>query len=299
MIKDFLTDILIEPSNGLPLKLNSKGNLSTSAQSTEYRVIDDVPVVYTNTESVSSEIHSKNHSAFDYVSHYNNDAEYFDYFSKDEFKATRIERERSRGAVISKVPLAAELILDIGCGGAWVAEYFIPKGKRVISVDISLRNPVKALQTVPHENHAALVADAFHLPVKDGVLDVIIASEIIEHVHDPKVFLSALISKLKKGGMIILVTPNDQQIVYNMCVHCNKPTPSDAHLHSFNKNNFNLYMPAGGKLISITSFSNKYLTKTKIYNILNFLPFKAWRFVDRIANKVFGGASILLAVVQK
>ena len=50
-------------------------------------------------------------------------------------------------------------------------------------------------------------------------------------------FIEKLIEKLKTGGKLIITTPYNEKLEYYLCVHCNLPTPKNAHLHSFNKQN--------------------------------------------------------------
>ena len=74
-------------------------------------------------------------------------------------------------------------------------------------MDISITNPVKVLKENPGENHAAIVADAYYLPFKKNTFDVIIASEIMEHVYDPKLFIARLMEVLRPGGSLVINTP--------------------------------------------------------------------------------------------
>ena len=51
------------------------------------------------------------------------------------------------------------------------------------------------------------------IPFRDGVFDVVIASEIVEHLFlSPKAFFSKLYRCLKTGGKIIITTPNFKSI---------------------------------------------------------------------------------------
>ena len=51
-------------------------------------------------------------------------------------------------------------------------------------------------------------ADATHLPFRSHVFDSIVSLETLEHVRDQRLFLENVKGGLKKGGKLILSTPN-------------------------------------------------------------------------------------------
>lgn len=277
-MNSFLLKILADPFSGDVLTLTNDSLVNLTNGDT-YPITDGVPRFLKKINNTSS-------GNFDYSSHYEQDALAVDYFEDDDFPATRYQRMRSRQTIINEVPATCNTILDIGCGGAWVAAYFLQKNKQVISMDISSVNPVKALKMHPHANHTAIVADAFHLPFADHSLDCIIASEVIEHVVDPSLFLKTLLKKIKPGGCIILMTPYNEKLVYHLCIHCNQLTPQNAHLHSFNEQKMKAIVPAENTSIKNIVFCNKYFVKLRIYNLLSFLPLSLWNVVDKLANAI-------------
>lgn len=294
MIKKFLLDILQSPKSAGKLMLNDAGT-ALAAGNESYAVQSDVPVLLPEAEPQDA-----GSREFDYRDHYEKDARSFDYFEPEEAAVTRKERERSRQAITRAIPGIAGLVLDVGCGGAWLAQYCIKKKIKCVSMDISLNNPIEALKRFPDENHAAVVADVFHLPFKNNVFDAIVASEVLEHVVDPALFIERLLEKLKPGGKLILVTPYDEKIICNMCIHCNQLTPANAHLHSFNEKNIKKYLPATGITYTAADFQNKYLTRLRIYSVLHFLPFSLWRFMDRAFNLAFHkNLTFLIEIVKK
>jgi len=301
MITSFLADILIDPVDKTPLELNAEENVLKSKKQ-DYEIIENVPVLtapLSYATVTNSPLHKKQESQFSYLDHYEKDAHFFNYFEGDESFTTAQERKRSRQMIISEVPRSCDTILDVGCGGAWVAQHFLPLQKKVVSMDISKTNPIKALQNLPHPNHSAVVADVFKMPFKENTFDIIIASEVIEHVFDPTLFVEKLLEVLKPGGKLILITPYNEKIVYHLCVHCNKPTPANAHLHSFNEKNISEYLGTVSGNLTTVAFSNKLLVKVRFYAALYFLPFKAWLFIDKVFNRLFNKRSIFLVTIVK
>ncbi len=301
-MKDFLLQILADPLSGEELIYNKeKKFFYTKTNGSIYPVPDEIPVILINPQKpVESILHRNMNTAFNYADHYQKDALTFNYFSKIETRATRSEIKRLHQAIIKKIDANAQLILDAGCGNGWLAQYFLNKNKKIISMDISIENPLKALQSFPGENHAALTADVFHLPLKNNSVDCIVASEIIEHVYDPNLFVKKLVDILKPGGKLIITTPYNEKIEYFLCVHCNLPTPKNAHLHSFNKKNITAILNHvnanwKGKLIA-----NKYLIKTRMNVLLDFLPFNLWSFFDSMTNKILHSPTrFIIEIIKK
>lgn len=301
-MKDFLLQILADPLSGEELIYNKEKKIFyTKTNGSIYPVPDEIPVILINPQKpVESILHRNMNTAFNYADHYQKDALTFNYFSKIETRATRSEIKRLHQAIIKKIDANAQLILDAGCGNGWLAQYFLNKNKKIISMDISIENPLKALQSFPGENHAALTADVFHLPLKNNSVDCIVASEIIEHVYDPNLFVKKLVDILKPGGKLIITTPYNEKIEYFLCVHCNLPTPKNAHLHSFNKKNITAILNHvnanwKGKLIA-----NKYLIKTRMNVLLDFLPFNLWSFFDSMTNKILHSPTrFIIEIIKK
>jgi len=301
-MKNFLKELIADPITGKELiEIKNNGSSFLSSGDTLYSITDEVPVLLTEkkTEIITSTLHTHFNSNFDYKLHYQEDAFYFDYFKQPESAADKEEIRRLNQAIIHHIPGNAELILDVGCGNGWVAKHFLPEGKKIVSMDISITNPVKVLKENPGENHAAVVADAYHLPFKKNTFDAIIASEIMEHVYDPQLFITNLMEVLKPGGRLIITTPYNEKIEYFLCVHCNKPTPKHAHLHSFNEKNIIDFIPKEYTDYKIEKFANKYMVRLRLNLFVSFLPFGLWRLMDSFVNSIFKNPMRFLIELNK
>jgi ubiquinone/menaquinone biosynthesis C-methylase UbiE len=236
---------------------------------------------------------------FDYATHYAKDAELFDYF-EERSGGTEHDERRVREYILSKIPLSAKTVLDVGCGRAWIAKELINQKDFVCSLDISLTNPDKALELYPSENHAGLVADALNLPFADNSFDCIVTSEVIEHIEEADKFIAELFRCVKPGGKLIITTPYKEIIKYYLCIHCNKPTPVNAHLHSFDEKKLEtLY--SGNDLAGFEwhSFGNKVLLHLRAHVILKFFPFWLWKLKDSMANFFINKRAHILAIYTK
>ncbi len=236
---------------------------------------------------------------FDYISHYRIDAKEFDYF-EERTGATLHEERRVREAIIDLIPDNTKVILDVGCGSGWVANTFLRKNIRVISLDISVTNPKKVRELYPSSIHNPLVADSFHLPLKSNSVDCVIASEIIEHVIKPSDFVNELLRVVKEGGRLVLSTPYKEKIKYYLCIHCNKKTPANGHLHSFDEKKLeSLYNQSNLVKFSYNTFGNKALIFLRTHIFLKYLPFKIWQAIDWLANKIYKKPLHIVCVYEK
>jgi len=287
-MNSFILDILADPVTQKPLCYNEQIHKFTGESGT-FDIIKDVPVLLPKEEEKST---------FNYQQHYEEDAKAFDYF-EEWHPVYREENRRLHQQILNAIPAKADIILDVGCGGAWLASALIPQGKKVISMDISTTNPLRAMEVVSSPSHSGLVADVFHLPIRKNSVDCIVAAEIIEHVKDPQLFIASLFNVLKPGGRLIITTPYNETIQYSLCIHCNKRTPHHAHIHSFTEAKIKSLSPSLASGTVTRVFNNKLIINFKLHMLLRFLPFRLWSFVDGIVCRLVKQKSLRLMMVVK
>ena len=298
-----LENILIDPISKRPLIVDWDKQKFTDENITRfYRTIESgIPIIIPK-EISDRPLAGPQHQRldrFNYIDHYQKDAEFFDYFLEYESPITNDELHRLYQKITSCIPADAQCILDVGCGNGWLSRARVNSGTQVVSMDISLTNVKKALENKPHPNHLGLVADVFNLPIAENSFDCIVASEIMEHLINPKLFIEQLLLPLKKGGRLLITTPYDEKIIEHLCIHCNRPTPTNAHLHSFNEKNIEQLIPSGIKRWRWDKFANRYLPKVKFYLLIKSWPFKTWEKIDKIANRLIGHETRLLIEIDK
>lgn len=96
-------------------------------------------------------------------------------------------------------------VLDVGCGAGYGSEFLRNAGAgEVIGLDLDPRNIRYASRHYPHVKFRH--ADAEQLPLDLGQFDLILASNVLEHLHDVTLALDAM-RKLSRGRVIIAVPP--------------------------------------------------------------------------------------------
>jgi SAM-dependent methyltransferase len=100
------------------------------------------------------------------------------------------------------------LIVDVGCGdgAATVLAARVNPGHRIVGLDWS----ADALGRARSRGLTVLRAEVepMRLPIASGCADVVVMSELIEHLVDPDSALEDARRILKPGGTLLLSTPN-------------------------------------------------------------------------------------------
>lgn len=103
--------------------------------------------------------------------------------------------------------LKPESVLDVGCGEGFTLEKFKNKniGKKLVGIDF-LDTAIKiGKKERPYLD--LRIGNIYDIPFKDNSFDLVVCSEVLEHVDDPEKALSELERVTKK--YILLSVPNE------------------------------------------------------------------------------------------
>jgi SAM-dependent methyltransferase len=108
-------------------------------------------------------------------------------------------------------------VIDVGCGAGRHSYEAYRRGADVIAFDQNAEELAEVdtmLQAMGAEGEApesakaqVVVGDALALPYPDGTFDVVIASEILEHVPDDETAIAELVRVLRPGGSLVVTVP--------------------------------------------------------------------------------------------
>jgi SAM-dependent methyltransferase len=117
-----------------------------------------------------------------------------------------------------RLPIApGDRVLDLGCGFGRHAFEAYRRGAHVVAVDRSASEVaevtkmfhamVAAGEASPSQVATAVRADLTALPFDDGAFDVVIASEVLEHITDDARAIGEIARVVRPGGQVAVTVP--------------------------------------------------------------------------------------------
>ena len=137
------------------------------------------------------------------------------YYNYPNIRATSLE-----GFFLKRIPLVKDIfassvmwlpyskkakLLDVGCGNGNFMNYMQSLGWAVngVEVDKKVVNFIKN-----NTNHKVFHGEIFDVDHERYLFDAITANHVIEHVHNPVLFMKKANKLLKPGGRFVVTTPN-------------------------------------------------------------------------------------------
>lgn len=163
-----------------------------------------------------------------------------DYYDKGISKniLQRLWHQKKLSEVLKFVPNKPIKVLDVGCSSGIVTaqiEKTLPKKSKVHGID-SYKAAIDFAKT-KYPNISFAVADAHKLPFKNKSFDLVICTETLEHVTDPKLALEEIKRVLKKDGSAIISMDTGNLLfrtIWYLWTKSKGRVWENAHLHEFN-----------------------------------------------------------------
>jgi len=131
------------------------------------------------------------------------------YYAESHAIVRWIERRRLDLLFAAAAPRTGDRIVEVGCGGGHVLQRFA--GFDRTGVDLS--------ETMLARTHRRLAGDvtllrgsAMDLPLPDASFDVVLCTEVLEHVPDPARVIGELMRIAAPGARVVVSIPNEVNI---------------------------------------------------------------------------------------
>ena len=198
----------------------------------------------------------------------------------------RASEERRLETLVRMLDLhSGDRVLDVGCGSGWLGAYCHRQGALVCAMDIGWVGVAGAKARFAEA--AYQVGDLYYLPFAAECFDAVVLSEVAEHLEDIDAALAEARRVLRPRGRLVVSVPYRETIVEHLCIHCNRLTPANAHLHRFDEETLAAYLQRQGlEVRAVRLATNKLLELAGFPRLSAGWPYAAWRLADALLNKV-------------
>lgn len=145
-----------------------------------------------------------------------------------------------------------------------------------------------------------VAGDVYQLPFGPRTFDGAVLSEVLEHLAHPERALKGLRVILKDEGWLLICVPYREKIRQTLCIHCNRLTPVDAHLHSFDEGSVRrLAESAGFVPVRTLRFMDSGLERFGFARLSSPFPYLVWGVIDLLMVRLRDQPSYLLALFRR
>src|SRR2546427_5884987 len=102
----------------------------------------------------------------------------------------------------------SQFALDIGCGTGLITRYI--QSSRIVGVDINRWNLDRAKRRIPDADFVQ--CDVEYLPLRNGLADFVICTEVVEHLYRPARALGEIARVMRANGTLIGSVPSSNPL---------------------------------------------------------------------------------------
>jgi SAM-dependent methyltransferase len=197
-------------------------------------------------------------------------------------------------------------ILDVGCGpGLHMLLLSEKKAGAVVGVDVDrekIKSSVDIVTKLHESGPVSFVADATRLPFTDDAFDVLMCSDVLEHIRDDEKALSEFSRVLRKSGRLVITVPTGKLGLqfHEMFGHVRPGYDFSGMKKKLEKSGFkteewDYYMKSFG---DVSWRLNRFFFGSKVMTALTFYPLYMLSKLDRLFPKDRVGMGLAVRAVN-
>lgn len=129
-----------------------------------------------------------------------------------DFVSLRLIRLRELEMILSHFPPRGR-VLELGAGAGYQAKDLAQRGYVVTALDVA-GSVYESERVFRVEEY-----DGRHIPYSDGYFDVVFSSNLLEHIHDPRLLLAETRRVLRRDGRAIHVVPTSTWRLWSLIAY--------------------------------------------------------------------------------
>jgi 2-polyprenyl-3-methyl-5-hydroxy-6-metoxy-1,4-benzoquinol methylase len=106
---------------------------------------------------------------------------------------------------------ATDTIIDVGCGDGGLIGFCAGQGAEVVFIDKDRQRLAATEENIrksPARAYRAIHSDCNPIPLESGIGDLVVCTEVLEHVPAPAEFLDELVRVAKPGARLLVSVPD-------------------------------------------------------------------------------------------
>lgn len=128
-------------------------------------------------------------------------------------------------------------ILDVGCASGWFLNEMAKQFPLAECVGVDAYKPAIMYAQKKYKNIRFIVSDAHKLPFPNNTFDLVICTEVLEHVINPAGVMDEIKRVLKPKGIAVIEMDSGNllfRIIWHWWTNLRNGVWKDAHIHAFN-----------------------------------------------------------------
>jgi methionine biosynthesis protein MetW len=136
---------------------------------------------------------------------------YWDSMDRERAMARSRERAETSLELLESLDASEGRLLDVGSGPGWALEVFAREGLAATGLEVSARGVDEARQRGLEVHQVDIEATSSEeiLEALGGAFDLVVAFEVLEHLHHPLETLHKLLRLTKPDGKLVVSLPNE------------------------------------------------------------------------------------------
>lgn len=160
---------------------------------------------------------------------------------------------------LDRLPKNAGSFLDLGCRDGKLTEHFKDKAGRILGVDVDRVALDQARARLPQSEFMEMDLLGDWHEIGDRKFDVILCSEVLEHVYFPERVVSKVAEHLNPGGVFIGSVPNaffiKHRLRYLFGKRAGTPLEDPTHITQFDAGLLKRILERVGKDVAVQGYT--------------------------------------------